>query len=70
MIAKLDVKLDPNAEIYRILKTQPDWWVNVTSIYGVYVEIRKDDIVDIYFEGGRVPLNGNTKKLMVEKTNQ
>ena len=53
-IATLNASLNKEAEIYRELKKQPDWWQRLLSIEGVYVEIRKDNIVDIYYEGGRM----------------
>ena len=53
-IATLNASLNKEAEIYKELKKQPDWWQRLLSIKGVYVEIRKDDIVDIYYEGGRM----------------
>lgn len=51
-IATLDASLNKEAEIYKELKKQPDWWQRLLSVKGVYVEIRKDDIVDVYYEGG------------------
>lgn len=54
MIAKLNAKLHSGKEIYNELRQQPEWWKRLISIKGVYVEIRKDDIIDIYFEGGRM----------------
>ena len=53
-IATLDACLNKDAEIYKELANLPDWWQRLLSIKGVYVEIRKDDIVDIYYEGGRM----------------
>ena len=53
-IATLDASLNKEAEIYKEFKKQQDWWQRLLSIKGVYVEIRKDDIVDIYYEGGRM----------------
>ena len=53
-IATLDASLNKEAEIYKELKKQPDWWQRLLSVKGVYVEIRKDDIVDVYYEGGRM----------------
>ena len=53
-IATLDASLNKEAEIYKELNKQQDWWQRLLSIKGVYVEIRKDDIVDIYYEGGRM----------------
>lgn len=54
MIVKLNAKLHSGKEIYNELRQQPEWWKRLISIKGVYVEIRKDDIIDIYFEGGRM----------------
>ena len=51
-ISTLNASLNKEAEIYRELKKQPDWWQRLLLIKGVYVEIRKDDIVDVYYEGG------------------
>ena len=53
-IATLNASLNKDADIYKELKKQPDWWKRLLSIKGVYVEIRKDDIVDVYYEGGRM----------------
>lgn len=53
-IATLDACLNKDAEIYKELANMPDWWQGLLSIKGVYVEIRKDDIVDVYYEGGRM----------------
>ncbi len=53
MIAKLNANLNESALVYSELISQ-SWWKALTSINGVYVEIRKKDIVDVYFEGGRV----------------
>ena len=53
-IATLNASLNKEAGIYKELAKQPDWWKRLLSINGVYVEIRKGDIVDVYFEGGRI----------------
>lgn len=53
-IATLDARLNKDAEIYKELTSLPDWWQRLLTIKGVYVEIRKNDIIDVYFEGGRV----------------
>ena len=53
-ISTLNASLNKEAEIYRELKKQPDWWQRLLSIKGVYVEIRKDKTVDVYYEGGRM----------------
>ncbi len=62
MIAKLNANLHPEAKIYNELRQQPEWWKRLTSIKGAYVEIRKDDIIDIYFEGGRIAQLTYTKE--------
>lgn len=54
MIATLKACLNKDAKIYKVLGKQPDWWKELLSINGVYAEIRKGDIVDIYYEGGRM----------------
>ncbi len=65
MIATLNANLNPDAEIYKELGKQPKWWQKLLSIKGVYVEIRKDDIVDVYYEGGRMAeLRYKNKKLV------
>lgn len=53
-VATLNASLNKEASIYKELAKQPDWWKRLLSIKGVYVEIRKDDIVDVYYEGGRM----------------
>lgn len=64
MIATLNANLNPDAEIYKELGKQPKWWQKLLSINGVYVEIRKCDIVDVYYEGGRMAeLRYKNKKL-------
>lgn len=65
MIATLNANLNPDAEIYKELGKQPKWWQKLHSIKGVYVEIRKDDIVDVYYEGGRMAeLRYKNKKIV------
>ncbi len=52
MIAEFNASLNPKASIYRELSKKPEWWKQLLSIEGVYVEIRKEDIVEVYYEGG------------------
>lgn len=54
MIATLNAEINIKAEIFNYLREKPKWWLNLISIDGVYVEIRKGNIVDVYFEGGRM----------------
>lgn len=54
MTAKLNAKLDPKAKIYNELRQQPEWWKRLISMKGVYVDVCKDNTINIYFEGGRM----------------
>lgn len=54
MIARLNAHLNESNTLYAILKEKPQWWRSLLSINGVYAEIRKGDIVDVYYEGGRM----------------
>lgn len=54
MIASLNAHLNESNTLYSILKEKPLWWTRLLAINGVYVEIRKGDIVDVYYEGGRM----------------
>ena len=42
-IATLGASLNKEAEIYKELKKQPDWWQRLLSIKGVYVEVMNSD---------------------------
>lgn len=53
-IARLNASLNRKARVYSELAKQPQWWKSLLQIEGVYVEIRKGDIVDVYYEGGRI----------------
>lgn len=64
MTAKLNAKLDPKAKIYNELRQQPEWWKRVISIKGVYVDVRKDNTINIYFEGGNVAQLTYTNKAL------
>ena len=54
MIARLNAHLNESNKLYSILKEKPQWWTSLLSINGVYAEIRKGDIIDVYYEGGRM----------------
>lgn len=54
MIAKFEAEINPEAELFMQLKKDSSWLGNILGNEGVYAEIRKGDIVDIYFEGGRM----------------
>lgn len=43
---------------------KPNWWKNIVSENGIYIDIRKDNYIDIYFNGGNIirELKFNGKK--------
>lgn len=48
-------KLNPNAPIFRELKSNaPSWWERFVNDPALYIEIRKDNQVNVYFEGGSI----------------
>lgn len=54
MVVTFD-KLNPNAPIFRELKTNaPSWWERFVNDPALYIEIRKDNQVNVYFEGGSI----------------
>ena len=46
--------LKPEAKIFNELKKNPSWWVRFKNDSSLYIEIRKDNQVNVYFEGGSV----------------
>ncbi len=47
--------LNPKYKLYSFLKNNPPkWWINIMEDEDLYVEIRKDNIIDVYYYGGRV----------------
>lgn len=46
--------LNPDANIFQELKKNPSWWVRFKNDSSLYIEIRKDNQVNVYFEGGSV----------------
>lgn len=47
--------LNPNAPIFRELKSNaPSWWERFINDPALYIEIRKDNQVNVYFEGGSI----------------
>ena len=56
-ISKLEEGLlSVNHVLYKILKssTAPVWWKKVKRDKELYIEIRKKNIIDIYYRGGRM----------------
>lgn len=47
--------LNPNAKLFSELKEKsPKWWEMVKNDLRFYIEIRKDNQVNVYYEGGSV----------------
>lgn len=46
--------LNPDARIFQELKKNPSWWTRFKKDSSLYIEIRKDNQVNVYFEGGSV----------------
>lgn len=46
--------LKPDAKIFEELKKNPEWWKRFKEDSSLYIEIRKDNQVNVYFEGGSV----------------
>ena len=48
-------KLDIRNELFEKLgTTPPNWWENIVSEKGIYIDIRKDNYIDIYYNGGSI----------------
>ncbi|GJQ60573.1 MAG: hypothetical protein D8M57_16995 [Candidatus Scalindua sp. AMX11] len=48
-------RLNTKNKLFLELETKkPDWWKNIVSEKGVYIDIRKDNYIDIYFNGGNI----------------
>ena len=47
--------LNPNAPLFFELKSgNYSWWENIKNDSRLYIEIRKDNYINVYFEGGNV----------------
>lgn len=48
-------KLNERDCLYKNLnENAPEWWVKLENDNSLYIEIRKNDIVDVYYYGGRI----------------
>ena len=69
-ISKLESGLlSANYILYKILKSSnaPVWWKKVKRDKELYIEIRKKNIIDIYYRGGRMAeLKWNQGKIEVK----
>lgn len=69
-IAKMKVGLlDINNPIYDLIVKEP-WWQLIKDDKDLYIEIRKENIVDVYYLGGRMAgielkVRGNEKKISI-----
>lgn len=60
--------LNPDAKIFQELKKNPYWWTRFKKDSSLYIETRKDNQVNVYFEGGsvaRIHYCSKHKKLQV-----
>ncbi|MBO4531846.1 MAG: hypothetical protein J5767_14545 [Paludibacteraceae bacterium] len=60
--------LKPDATIFAALKKCPEWWKRFKDDPSLYIEIRKDNQVNVYFEGGslaRIHYCSKHKKLQI-----
>ena len=47
--------LNPNAPLFSELKSgKYAWWENIKQNHDLYIEIRKDNNINVYFQGGSV----------------
>ena len=44
--------LKPDARIFLELNNNPHWWNRFKEDSSLYIEVRKDNQVNVYFEGG------------------
>ena len=47
-------KLKGDSKIFEELKKNPSWWTRFKNDKSLYIEIRKDNQVNVYFEGGSI----------------
>lgn len=48
--------LDASHSLYQLLKGEqaPSWWKPLTKDHELYIEIRKKNVIDVYYYGGRM----------------
>lgn len=48
-------RLNPNHKLFQNLaEGKPTWWQNLVKDPEIYIEVRKDNYLDVYYNGGRV----------------
>lgn len=60
--------LKPEAKIFHELNNNPHWWKQFKEDSSLYIEVRKDNQVNVYFEGGsiaRIHYCSKNRKLQV-----
>lgn len=60
--------LKRGAQIFKELSKTPDWWLKFKNTSSLYIDIRKDNQVNVYYEGGsiaRIHYCSRHKKLQV-----
>lgn len=58
--------LNPNAPIFReLVSNAPSWWKRFVNDPALYIEIRKGNQINVYFEGGRIARIHYSKMLQV-----
>jgi hypothetical protein len=54
-VTKAFSKLDPEHKLFKELSEQkPIWWQNIVRNKNIYVEVRKDNYINVYFNGGAI----------------
>jgi hypothetical protein len=48
-------KLNPEHKLFnQLMEKKPAWWENIKKNKSIYVEIRKDNYIDVYYNGGAI----------------
>lgn len=63
--------INPDAKLFKELKKQmPDWWIRLIRDNELYIDIRKDNSINVYHYGGslaRIEYKGNNFKAKVHQ---
>ena len=63
--------INPNAKLFQELKTQmPDWWIRLIDDNDLYINIRKDNSINVYYHGGslaRIEFKRNAFKARIHQ---
>jgi hypothetical protein len=48
-------RLDPEHVLFKkLIKEQPGWWQNICKNKSIYIDVRKDNSLDVYYNGGKI----------------